>query len=114
MPLERVTCVVIPRVHDIARVLFDVQNDHPKHHILFAISSCELSLSAFADFASMAGFRGVGWRLGGQVCPNFRAFQYAEEGIKRGRTGFQNPDHYFEFLRAIRSSILQARDGREE
>ena len=113
LPEKRVTYVVIPRVHDIARTLFEVGAAHPAHKILFLISSCELSLVAFGDFANMASFRGIGVRLEGQTCPNFRAFELAEAGIKRGRTHFQNPGRFFQLLRTIRS-LTGARGAREE
>jgi hypothetical protein len=81
-----VVYVLIPTVNYIAEKILTLKKENPGKNILFLISSCELSLRMFSDFASAAGLCGLGVRLRGKVCPTFEAFCLAEEGKKKTQT----------------------------
>lgn len=86
MPKNKTVPVVIPTVHDIGEKMFELSDENPGKEILFIITACELTLQMFADWGNMIKIRGVGVRLGGQICNTMRAFEASEDGIKPGMT----------------------------
>lgn len=86
MPKNKTVPVVIPTVHDIGEKMFELSDENPGKEILFIITACELTLQMFSDWGNMIKIRGVGVRLGGQICNTMRAFEASEGGIKPGMT----------------------------
>jgi hypothetical protein len=86
MPEKQTVPVVIPTVHDIGEKMFELSDENPGKKILFIITACELTLQMFADWGNMIKIRGVGVRLGGQICNTMHAFEASERGIKPGMT----------------------------
>ncbi len=86
MPENKTVPVVIPTVHDIGEKMFELSDENPGKEILFIITACELTLQMFADWGNMIKIRGVGVRLGGQICNTMSAFEASEGGIKPGMT----------------------------
>jgi len=86
MPENKTVPIVIPTVHDIGEKMFELSDQNPGKEILFMITACELTLKMFADWGNMIKIRGIGVRLGGQICNTMPAFVASESGIKPGMT----------------------------
>jgi len=82
--------LVIPHINYIGEKLFEILNKNPKKELIFIITSCELSIKMFSDFANMLKIKGLGLPLTKRVCPNFASFLYAEQGKKNGLTDLNN------------------------
>ncbi len=93
--------LVIPDVYFIGDKLIDLIHQNPKKEIVFIITSCELSIKMFSDFANMLKIKGLGLQLTKRVCVNFESFLYAEKGKKSGLTDLdtKNKNLFFEILK---------------
>jgi len=78
--------VMIPTVHDIGNLFFDLVHKEPDKEHLFVITACEMTLTMFADFGNMLALKGIGIRLDGRICNTMRAFDLSERGVKPGLT----------------------------
>lgn len=83
---EKMIPIVIPTVHAIGEMLFELKERFPNKKILFLITACEMTLNMFGNFSHMLGVKGIGVRLDGRICNTMRAFELSEEGIKPGLT----------------------------
>lgn len=88
---ERIIPVLIPTIHDIGEVIFELLEKYPKRPLFFVITACEMTLEMFGDFGNMVGIKGIGIRLDGRICNTMRAFELSEEGIKPGLTVLREP-----------------------
>lgn len=84
MPEKRVLPVFITTVHQIGEVIVKQVEKHPTLEVTYIITACEMTLQMFGDWANMMQVRGLGVRLGGQVCNTMKAFEASEHGIKPG------------------------------
>ncbi|MEW5058150.1 MAG: hypothetical protein AB1Y25_11040 [Cycloclasticus sp.] len=84
LPAKRVLPVFITTVHQIGEVIVRQVQKHPKLEVTFLITACEMTLQMFGDWGNMMRVRGVGVRLGGQICNTMKAFVASEHGVKPG------------------------------
>jgi hypothetical protein len=83
---NKIIPLIITTIHMLGENLLLQIKEHSSKKVLFLITSCEMSLNMFADFANMLNVKGIGVRLKGRVCKNFTTFKFAENGIKSGLT----------------------------
>ena len=93
--------LVIPDVKYIGKELIKIHNDNKK--ICFVISSCDLSIKMNSDFANMLNIKGMGIKLSGRTCVNFKSFLYAEKGIKSAMTDLTSD------LKKVLTDLIKAR-----
>ena len=92
---------MIPDVYYIGEKLLEIINKNPDKEIVFIISSCELSIKMFSDYANMLKIKGLGIKLTSRICTNFKSFLYAEKGKKTGITDLErkNKEFFLEILK---------------
>lgn len=84
LPEKRVQPVFITTVHQIGEVIVKQVQKHPTLEITYIITACEMTLQMYGGWANMMQVRGLGVRLGGQICKTMKAFVASEHGIKPG------------------------------
>jgi hypothetical protein len=86
MANDRTAFFIISTINSVGTTMFRLIDQFPDKNIVFCITACDMSLRMFSDLGNMIALKGIGLRLGGQVCPNMKAFMAAEDGHKRGVT----------------------------
>jgi len=107
LPCERTIFSVIPTAHDIGVQMIDAEKQFPGKKVLFLITTCEMALKMFGDFAHALGARGIAVRLSGRVCNTMKAFALSERGVKPGMTQLRGETGslFFSLLRRWRDKI---------
>jgi len=104
LPEERTLFSIIPTASDIALAMIDAKKIYPHKKVLFLITTCEMALKMFGDFANAVGVPGIGVRLSGRVCNTLWAFTLSERGIKPGLTQLneESEERFFSLLQQWR------------
>jgi hypothetical protein len=77
---------IITDTFSLGKKVFEISKN-PKP--LFIITACEFSIKMFSFCSSLLKIKGIGIPLNGPTCPNFKAFEKAEKGLKKNVTILQ-------------------------
>jgi hypothetical protein len=74
--------LVITDIYHFAKKILELINKNPNKKIIFIITSCELSVKMFSDFANVLKIKALSIKLTKKVCLNYKSFLTAEKGKK--------------------------------